>query len=54
MAQQNPDDPKAQETAEERRNRIIVPASIVGILAAVLVAIVIAGVAMFQYLTELR
>ena len=54
MAQQNPDDPKAQETAEERRNRIVVRASIVGILAAVLVAIVIAGVAMFQYLTELR
>ena len=52
MAKLNRHDRKAQETAEERQNRIIVRASIVGILAAVLVAILIAAVAMFQYLAE--
>ena len=50
MAQQYRDDRKAQEAAEERRNRVIVRASIVGILAAVLLAIGIAGVGLFQYL----
>ena len=54
MAQLNRHDRKPQETAEERRNRIIVRASIVGILAAVIIAIGIAAVALFQYLEESR
>ena len=54
MAHLDRDDRKAQEMAEERRNRITGRVSIFVILAAIILAVGIAVVGVFQYLTALE